>query len=479
MTFSGATATCPAAVRTTATTATSASSAPQRTPVRPKQRARLTMFFDGTLNNRANTSSRLLGAIPAGAHTAGEEDSFTNDLSNIARLEPKLSSCGAPYDRHFKFYVEGIGTSDGESDSMAGSATGMFGTGIPAKVQRGLNWAIRALRTMPSSKDFEFIHTDAFGFSRGAAAARYYLHKALHASAVYVAEGVPPIPSRIDTCLTESGYVVNDVSARFGGLFDTVASYGVAHFNDTRDLSLTAVSSCRQVFQIAAGDEHRDNFRLTNINSVGGNDSFELFLPGVHSDIGGGYRANLTESLILWEETSSNAAVWHDGEERRNRERQWMIARGWFTQAQMRDETIEHNSGALLSTGSTTYRLIGTRTVISNLYPLIPLKLMADFAREQELVFTGLDSFSGDSFLSSVYGELSRYAGQKRNLRREGTAHPSRISHWLHVTTPVLRRLRSTYFHMSSHYAPAAGGLVHPNVPNFNDEIRHRVIQNG
>lgn len=478
MSFSDSTASCPAASRTTVESTAPSSSTAAATRTRPTQRARVTMFFDGTLNNRANTSARLLGAIPAGAHVAGEEDSYTNDLSNVARLEPKLNPCGAPYDQHFKFYIEGIGTTDGQSDSTAGAATGMFGTGIPAKVRRGLSRAVRALRTMPVSKDFEYIHTDAFGFSRGAAAARHYIHKALHAAPTGGGEDAPPIESRIDRQLEEAGYVVNALEARFGGLFDTVASYGVAHFNDTWELSLGAVSSCRQVFQIAAGDEHRDNFRLTNINSVAGRDSFELFLPGVHSDIGGGYRAGATENLVLWEDSASNAALWYDGNERRNTERNWMIAKGWFTAAQMRDETVEIPGGPL-APGTTIYRLHGTRTVASNLYALIPLKMMADFAREQELVFTGLDSFSGDGFLSGVYGELSRYAAEKRSLRRSGTSHPSSPSHWIHRATPMLQQLRRGYFHMSSSYNAVAGGLIHPNAPNFDGETRHRVIQNG
>jgi hypothetical protein len=133
----------------------------------------------------------------------------------------------------------------------------------------------------------------------------------------------------------------------------------------------------------------------------------------------------------------------------------------------------------VLDPGTTTYRLRGVRTVASNKYALIPLRMMADFAREQELVFSGIDSFASDAFLGGVYAELNRYATDKRSQRRAGTAHPSAPGHWLHVTNPMLRRLRAGYFHMSAHCNGVLGGIIWPNKPEYSDETRRRIVQNG
>jgi Uncharacterized alpha/beta hydrolase domain (DUF2235) len=461
MGFSSSTESCPYAGGSSATMRTTPSPRPA-TPARtrPTQRARVTMFFDGTLNNRNNTMRRLLGSIPRGAHEAGAADSFSNDYSNIARLEPGMALCGAPYDRHFRTYVEGIGTSNNSSDSTAGTALGTGDTGVPAKVRRGLNWAIAQLRSMPTSKDFEYIHIDAFGFSRGAAAARYFINQALN-------DGDTNIRGR----LTESGFTVGTISVRFVGLFDTVASYGVAHYNDTSDLSLDAISVAEQVIHIAAAEEHRDNFRLTNTNSANGADSLQLFLPGVHSDIGGGYNAGYAENLILWEESASGLAFWRDDNARRNTERAWFISQGWFTAAQLTDETID------LGDAGTLYRLRGRRTVPNNQYPLIPMKMMADYASEKNLVFSNLAS-PGGGFLGGVETQLRSYAATKRAAHRaHGTE--SRPGNWFHRESAMLRILRAEHFHFSAHYATAAGGLIHPNAPNYNGDTRHRTIQDG
>ncbi|WP_074861995.1 hypothetical protein [Pseudomonas agarici] len=45
-----------------------------------------------------------------------------------------------------------------------------------------------------------------------------------------------------------------------------------------------APGSARQVVQLVANDEHRHNFSLTRTDT-------DLFVPGCHSDVGGGYLA--------------------------------------------------------------------------------------------------------------------------------------------------------------------------------------------
>lgn len=52
-------------------------------------------------------------------------------------------------------------------------------------------------------------------------------------------------------------------------------------------------------FHICAMDEFRENFALTDIGIHVPENCFELFLPGCHSDIGGGYICNNTETIVL------------------------------------------------------------------------------------------------------------------------------------------------------------------------------------
>ncbi|MEB0200129.1 DUF2235 domain-containing protein, partial [Pseudomonas sp. 5S4] len=49
------------------------------------------------------------------------------------------------------------------------------------------------------------------------------------------------------------------------------------------------------VVQLVARDECRDNFALNKI----GPDHPEIIVPGVHSDVGGGYRAEADECVLI------------------------------------------------------------------------------------------------------------------------------------------------------------------------------------
>lgn len=431
-------------------------------PQKPTQRARVTLFFDGTLNNRANA---IGGSSNNFTDPSLRTGSYDNVRSNIAELEPGLVMCGAPYDQHFSTYVEGIATISGAEDSDRGMALGTGETGIVSRVARGLQWAVKQLSNMPRAKVFEYIHIDAYGFSRGAAAARNFIHEALNGD------------ESIRLQLEAKGFTVNDVHVRFVGLFDTVASYGVVHWNDTSDLSLDAISVADQVIQIAAAEEHRYNFRLTDIGRAAGDKSFELFLPGVHSDIGGGYKPDYAEDLILWEETTSIFSS--AGTDHINRERAVMINEGWFTANQL-TQTIRP-AGKY----SMYYALRGKRTVHSNQYSRIPLKFMAEYSQEQALSYVNLLK-TQDDFLTRVEAQLRSYASEARaytisvrNGQQPARGHRSTPDDWIHKNKLNQRQLRSGYLHYSAHYAPAAGGLVHPNVPNFKGSVRTRVIQNG
>ena len=140
------------------------------------------------------------------------------------------------------------------------------------------------------------IHVSAFGFSRGATKARCFLNwlrklceldaqllrdaNQLYSSSQYTLAGFP-------------------VEFDFLGIFDTVASVGLASSSLLWDghaawadaeVSLRVPPGVRCV-HLVAGHEIRRSFPLDSIqvgDSLDG-ESEEILLPGVHSDVGGGY----------------------------------------------------------------------------------------------------------------------------------------------------------------------------------------------
>lgn len=148
----------------------------------------------------------------------------------------------------------------------------------------------------------EKLTVDTFGFSRGAAAARYCVHRVLNDT------GSTRAPKHaLKKAITGLGRTVEEVEIWAVGLFDTVSSLGVfLELSDVGELKLNAVRFARSVYHLAAAEEYRKNFSLTNIKSAGGKGK-EIFLPGAHSDIGGGYVDGASERKTLIDGSKSHA----------------------------------------------------------------------------------------------------------------------------------------------------------------------------
>ncbi|WP_046247525.1 phospholipase effector Tle1 domain-containing protein, partial [Hymenobacter terrenus] len=92
---------------------------------------------------------------------------------------------------------------------------------------------------------------------------------------------------------TRLGIPQAEVKIKFVGVFDTVSSYGftlTGFGSDVAELGLDLAGVPEKVVHLAAANEYRENFSLTDITSslqVG--KGYELVLPGVHSNIGGSY----------------------------------------------------------------------------------------------------------------------------------------------------------------------------------------------
>jgi hypothetical protein len=278
------------------------------------------VFFDGTLNNASNTAAGMM----CGAHhpikpedldascqpyMTDPDSSYGNDISNVAKLSelyyaPKALQPGEQGKLAYrKIYIDGIGSLAGEEDSSLGAGTGRGETGVAGRVQLAfdqINQLVQDIYKQDTNNEITGILFDTFGFSRGAAAARHF--------ATEVALGCNgPLKNVLRRNKPAfSRYFLGEYPLHFNmgfiGLFDTVAATaGLSNLlnvssGTTPGLNIALPpSDFRNVVQLVARDECRGNFALNRV----GPEHPEIVVPGVHSDVGGGYRAEADECVLV------------------------------------------------------------------------------------------------------------------------------------------------------------------------------------
>lgn len=241
----------------------------------PRVTLEIGVFFDGTGNNAANAGQ-------------GAEGSYANARSNVALLSDLYkddarfwvrNACGA-YERKFaRIYVPGIGTIAGGKDSVLGQATGMGDYGVEARVHDAcLRVGQRINALSPGIEPLEVV-IDVFGFSRGAAAARYFVNCFRQGYVEYWRRYV-----ELKRAYLPEG---RRVRIRYVGIFDTVAAIGLGTNERNGPINVHLSSGqANRILHLTAINEYRANFRL-NHNLPGGGSARAL--PGAHSDVGGGY----------------------------------------------------------------------------------------------------------------------------------------------------------------------------------------------
>jgi hypothetical protein len=393
---------------------------------RPPVTVRISAYFDDTLNNKFNTGLRESG------DSSESGGSYENDYTNVARLEQNAEQRMSGYDVGGVVYVEGIGTEVGDSDSMWGAALGLGDTGVVAKVDRGLNAVIGIVRNLAKDVPITHIHLDCFGFSRGAAAARHFVHKAIRDK-----------ETNLKTQLQREGYSVGDVKAKFVGLFDTVASYGRIRSNDTRDLDLDAIKVAESVLHLAAADEYREKFPLTNIASAGSRGK-EYFLPGVHSDVGGGYRRVADEKDLCVFSRSFSSSDAAKGRLALEREMEWLVRSGWYHKDEIESEIVLINQQ-----GDANLKIFASKKNISNQYSHIPLHIMAEHAFRAGLQF--------NAELKRKFAVPSSLLSVDQKIRSHIAAGGSCPEAWTYNSSPELQKVRHDFFHFSAVYGEVLG----------------------
>ena len=213
------------------------------------------VFFDGTNNSREHVG---MPGINWHSNVDFLAELYARDAPPTASYKGQMRQF--IYDQQ---YMRGIAVGlDGSTSALAG-ARGMGEEGVYDRVQEAIGIVNPLINELAAGKRVSEIVLDVFGFSRGAAAARYFANQ-VQASAIAPEHG--------------------GATVRFLGLFDTVSSiYFPGRMTGTSDTPITTGNlHGTTVFHIIAADEMRVNFPLSRCYGT------EVFMVGSHSDIGGG-----------------------------------------------------------------------------------------------------------------------------------------------------------------------------------------------
>jgi uncharacterized Zn-binding protein involved in type VI secretion len=452
---------------------------------RPKVRVEAGIFFDGTGNNRNNTQTyqrqmdECLTANAAGAMSEDEcsselsqmmEGSYLNAETNVSKLESLYQRTGAQGENgeqifRLSTYVSGVGTKSGKLDDGMSLGTGLGEQGVLKKIEEGISdFTFRLKRAV--TEPIDELVLDVFGFSRGAATARHFVSIEVNEKRVlgsaFRREGMP-WPKKI--------------TVRFLGLFDTVAGIAdlgnldfSAHDERTGRINVSLrPEQVERAVQFVARDERRHNFSLNSLRGESGNlpDNFsEWVLPGVHSDIGGGYPDRFQEHIEV------RPPVVITGKARRDPESSMEFSRMLHERAVIKSEGWigKHNPLATLDieqerlpmkptqpslTGGDVALHLWLNREVRGEYSRIPLYLMHKLAVDEGVPFDAIDP---EDSAYSLPEELMPIA---RNL----AAHVWHGKELL-IAQESKALLKQRYIHHSDHYLVM--GLLYPFRPAKN-----------
>ncbi len=220
----------------------------------------LVILLDGTWNERYEDVQVDERAEHVETNVALLENYLINDVEQNQIVE----------------YLDGVGTTGGWPKDWV---QGVFGSGVKKKVQQAFSMVAEGIATKEVKK------VAIFGFSRGAATARLLARK-IHDS--YSDLGLDAAPEIV-----------------FLGIWDTVAAMGFPGFSldefqkiyADKSRELIIPTNVKRVVHHLAIDEDRTTFfpTLLQIDSVTTSVT-ELWFPGSHADVGGGWRRRMDES---------------------------------------------------------------------------------------------------------------------------------------------------------------------------------------
>jgi hypothetical protein len=351
------------------------------------------IFFDGTGNNGINALSS--------DKPLNNNESYHGAFTNIYKLYKSFIG-------NEKIYIEGIGTVSGEEDSnfaMTTCSNPPYGKGYSSddKLQKARDF----VQKMTHDQDNEY-HFYLYGFGRGGMLARTFSHWLF------------------------SNYSCTDIKVKFLGAFDTVES---KPFNDY-DLSIPfqvenafhicAVNECRFFFPLTGFFENSkmmQDYRFQNKTSFWK----EIFVPGAHADIGGGYLegpqsvyvstnfAN-TEDLILYVQNIRNRKTDPEGNK--------------IWDALLSEFGVERKDAFA--------KAYSCRDKVFNELSKLYGKLMLQETNAVSQVFTAGKEFETDDsrhpLLTKLYEEMMRYV-KDLSIDKKPKYNYSKLTDYIHIST--------------------------------------------
>ena len=462
---------------------------------------RIGVFFDGTGNNANNSAAGLLcGAqypiapedIDASCkpYMRNPDSSYANETTNVYKLSelyfaPQKAEGDGSHKRAFRrVYIEGIGTQSGEEDSTFGAGTGRGDTGIAGRVQQSfseIKSRIEDVINENPNSEITSLTFDTFGFSRGAAAARHFANAVVRGKQGPLGDVLRNNAS--DFSRTFIDQYQGSINMGFIGLFDTVPSVaGWSNFGNVKSPVATGIKLYldrrffTDVVQLSARDEYRANFALSRVKA----DHLEVILPGVHSDIGGGYRDDIEECVLVSPmqtlEVSkftdvSTTSIYRDAMVIKN---EW-ISRGWpedLLEIVTPDALLlpVDQQDRLSPRRKRVYAALQLKRPVSGLLSRVYLRVMHSLAKEKGVRFDDIPATAALAVPSELQALCARFVAgdytttqQEENLLRLKYIHMS--ANWNH---PLGRRdgsgVRAVYINAST---ADAIRVQHPHVPDW------------
>ena len=383
--------------------------------------------------------------------SSGSGGSQGDTYTNVAILEALYKSDDINY---FPIYVEGAGTdmdmSKNQDPMNFGGAGGMGDLGVWAKVRHARDAVTRICQrfTLVQKTSSLTVHLSIYGFSRGATEARMFAHifdphntksKAVNKALKEISRteflNEPQVKKHLD----------------FVGIFDTVSSQGFDFSNDVDDLHLYGVSNADYTLHLCAMDEYRNKFALTDIQSAWAK-GLELFLPGCHTDVGGGFSIGVDDwRSIDSKHYHSLAKVWQTyilKEWNRRGDSDYRAVSvdtlrdmGWFPSTALPKSQVKKVDDSVVEQYGTVYSASEMNVVFKRYtqpgYSNIPLRIVHDKAANLN-VFANIPASYTVS--SGLLTEL--YNRWKHLLSNTGR-------HFIAISSEEYRSLRSNYLHYS------------------------------
>lgn len=269
-------------------------------------------------------------------------------LRSLARRKDKTKTDNNKVGIAYNLYIEGVGREwDGKflpyiDTHPIEAGMGIGRTGVVGLVSKAMVFVKNYLDSVITEKKDEVnVHFSVFGFSRGATCGRLFSYLI-----TFVNPNLLPKASEFKQYLPKTLYEefgidflreYKNKSVDFLGIYDTVSSIGFLRKEDTTtnyginsfgkkwggedgenvnhlhgvfrlahsdaannyhcdnvwNYGLYSPKYCKKVFHVCAIDEFRENFAIVDLGKeIDDGHCLEVFMPGCHSDIGGGIMYN-------------------------------------------------------------------------------------------------------------------------------------------------------------------------------------------